>query len=100
MENKEYTISSQTMRDIMDKIPQDKWSFVIRDMEAMLNQTSAVLTVIEATSNALELGLPVSELVQMKDEIVWIDDGKCENEIRFTDEDSKEIGSIKFEGEK
>lgn len=100
MENKEYTISSQTMRDIMDKIPQDKWSFVIRDMEAMLNQTSAVLAAIEVTSNALELGLPVSELVQMKGEVVWIDDGKCENEIRFTDEDNKEISSIKFEGEK
>lgn len=100
MENKEYTISSQTMRDIMDKIPQEKWGFVIRDMEAMLNQTSAVLTVIEATSNALELGLPVSELVQMKDEIVWIDDGKCENEIRFSDVDGNEIGGVKFEDEK
>lgn len=93
---KQYEISSKTIRDIMEKIPQEKWPFVIRDLEAMLNQTAATLSTVGALSNLLGLGAKTSEIVQMKETIVWVDDGKCENKIEFTDHSDQKIGSIKF----
>ena len=94
MENKEYKISNQTIKDIIDNIPKEKWASVMRDMEAMLNQVSGTIELIKVTAGAL--GLESSELIDMGDSITWVDDGKCENEINFVDEDGNNHGGIKF----
>lgn len=94
MENKEYKISNQTIKDIIDNIPKEKWANVMRDMEAMLNQVSGTIELIKVTAEAL--GLESSELINMGDSITWVDDGKCENEINFVDEDGNKHGGIKF----
>ena len=100
MEHDTYEISSQTIRDIMDTIPQDKWEHVLTDMSAILKQAKAVMTVIEAAGQHLiDENVKASDLIQMSETITWVDDGKHENEINFVDENDKDIGGIKFGGE-
>lgn len=94
MENKKYEISNQTVKDIINNIPKEKWTYVMRDMEAMLNQVSGAIELIKVTAEAL--GLESSELIDMGDSITWVDDGKCENEINFTDENGNDHGGVKF----
>ena len=102
MQNKTYEISAQTIIDIMNNIPKEKWDAVITDMADLLKQTKVIASVFEV---AIETQggekVPFSDLMQMKDTIQWIDDGKNENEIGFLDANNNEkpIGSIKF-GEK
>ena len=96
MEHDKYELNAATMRDIVDKVPQDKWHLVLRDMGEMLNQTQAVLGAVGSVAKALGVDVPVSELVKMQDSITWVDDGKCKNEITFTDENDEQVGSIKF----
>jgi len=116
MQNKTYEISAQTIIDIMNNIPKEKWDAVITDMADLLKQTKVIASVFEVAietqggekvpfSDLMQMKdgekVPFSDLMQMKDTIQWIDDGKNENEIGFLDANNNEkpIGSIKF-GEK
>ena len=99
MEHKTYEISAQTIIDIMNNIPKEKWEAVITDMADLLRQTKAVASMVELAVEHLE-GEKVlfSEVMQMKETIRWVDDGKHENELGFLDanDNEKPLGSIKF----
>lgn len=94
MEHKEYKISNQTIKDIINNIPKDKWTSVISDLQECLNQAGAVMELIGLV--AKESGLDTSEILDMGDTITWIDDGKCENEFNFVDQEGNQQGNIKF----
>lgn len=89
----EYEISNQTIKDIINNIPKDKWSYVMRDMEAMLHQVSGTIGLIKVAAEAM--GVDPTEMIDMGDTITWVDDGKCENQINLVDEDDNNVG-IKF----
>ncbi|AUS00762.1 hypothetical protein NVP1278O_27 [Vibrio phage 1.278.O._10N.286.54.E8] len=74
-----YEISNQTLKDIIDNIPEEKWDAVMVDLGAMLKQVSGAMKVIKATAEVL--GLDPSEVVQIGETMTWVDDGKCENSI-------------------
>lgn len=93
-EHKEYKISNQTIKDIIDNIPEEKWPSVMRDMEAMLTQVSGTIELIKVAANGL--GVNSTDLIDMGDSITWVGDGKCENEINFVDECGSNHGGIKF----
>ena len=97
MSNKEYDISAQTLRDIVNNIPSDKWDLVMRDMSAMLVQAKSLIDLIEVAGQVvIDDSFKAADIIQLQESIKWVDDGKCENEIGFVDEDGNGHGSIKF----
>lgn len=87
-----YEISNQTLKDIIDNIPEDKWDSVMVDFGAMLKQASDTMKVIKTTAEVL--GIDPSEIIQLGDTMTWVDDGKCENSITFTD--GARVGEMTF----
>lgn len=94
MEYPVYEISNATIKDIINKIPKEKWHLVMRDMQAMLEQVHGTVELLKLSADAI--GVDSTDLIDMGDTIDWVDDGKCENEILFTDENNEKSGSIKF----
>lgn len=94
MEYPVYEISNATIKDIINKIPKEKWHLVMRDMQAMLNQMHGTIEALKLSAEAL--GIDSTELINMGETIDWVDDGKCENEILFTDQNDKQHGGLKF----
>ncbi|CAM0042425.1 hypothetical protein VPHK435_0034 [Vibrio phage K435] len=78
-----YEISNQTLKDIIDNIPEEKWDAVMVDLGAMLKQVSGTMKVIKTVAEVL--GLEPSEVVQLGETMTWVDDGKCENSIMLQD---------------
>ena len=101
MEHQQYEISSQTIKDIVDNVPMDKWEHVAQDLYDMLKQTKAIATVIQVTAEHLtgDDGVKMSDLVGFDETITWVDDGKHENEFNFVDEAGQKVENIKFGGE-
>ena len=89
-----YEISNQTLKDIIDNIPEDKWDSVMVDLGEMLKQVSGTMKVIKTTAEVL--GIDPSEIIQLGDTMTWVDDGKCENSITFTDGDGAQVGEMTF----
>ncbi|AUR98860.1 hypothetical protein NVP1256O_21 [Vibrio phage 1.256.O._10N.286.45.F8] len=89
-----YEISNQTLTDIIDNIPEEKWDAVMVDLGAMLKQVSGTMKVIKATAEVL--GVDPSEIIQLGETMTWVDDGKCENSIAFTDGDDAQVGEMTF----
>ncbi|AUR90678.1 hypothetical protein NVP1149O_24 [Vibrio phage 1.149.O._10N.286.55.A12] len=90
-----YEISNQTLKDIIDNIPEEKWDAVMVDLGAMLKQVSGTMKVIKTAAEVL--GLDPSEVVQLGETMTWVDDGKCENFISLTDiNDGSEVGKMTF----
>ena len=89
-----YEISTQTLKDIIDNIPEEKWDAVMVDLCEMLKQVSGTMKVIKTTAKVL--GLDPSEVVQLGETMTWVDDGKCENSISFTDSDDAQVGEMTF----
>lgn len=75
MEYPVYEISNATIKDIINKIPKEKWHLVMRDMQAMLEQMHGTIELLELSAEAL--GIDSTELINMGETIDWIDDGKC-----------------------
>lgn len=94
MEYPTYEISNATIKDIINKIPKEKWHLVMRDMQAMLNQMHGTIELIKLSAEAL--GVDSTDLIHMGETIDWVDDGKCENEINFTGENGEVAGGVKF----
>ncbi|CAH9013429.1 conserved hypothetical protein [Vibrio phage 455E52-1] len=78
-----YEISNQTLKDIIDNIPEEKWDAVMVDLGAMLKQVSGTMKVIKTTAEVL--GIDPSEIIQLGETMTWVDDGKCENSIMLQD---------------
>ena len=90
-----YEISNQTLKDIIDNIPEEKWDAVMVDLGAMLKQVSGTMKVIKTAAEVL--GLEPSEVVQLGETMTWVDDGKHENFISLTDiNDGSEVGKMTF----
>ena len=96
MEYPTYEISNATIKDIINKIPKEKWHLVMRDIQAMLNQMHGTIELIKFSAEAL--GVDATDMIQIGDTIQWVDDGKCENEIKFSCDDGSEAG-LKFTSE-
>jgi hypothetical protein len=93
MEYPEYEVSNQTLKDIINNIPEDKWDAVMFDLGAMLKQVSGTMKVIKATAEVLNVD--PTDVVQLGDTMTWVDDGKCENSIAFTNGE-EEVAEMKF----
>lgn len=89
-----YEISNQTLKDIIDNIPEEKWDAALVDLGALLKQVSGTMQVIKTTAEVL--GLDPSEVVQLGETMKWVDDGKCENSIAFTDGDGAQVCEMTF----
>jgi hypothetical protein len=99
---KQYKIRTATIKDIMDKIPPEKWDECIDEMRVALKQISATVDAIKLMTDALAKAsgevINLSEVVQFPDEITWVDDGLGKNTINIRDVDSGEIaGSIELD---
>ena len=88
-----YEISNQTLKDIIDNIPEEKWDAVMVDLGAMLKQVSGTMKVIKTAAEVL--GLDPSEVVQLGETMAWVDDGKCENSIMLQN-DGDHVSEMTF----
>lgn len=92
----EYKLNSATIRDIIDKVPMEKWDEVIDEMKSMVNQTGAVVKLVGITAEAM--GMKASEVMQFPEEITWIDDGLGQNTVHMRDGESGDnIADLVFE---
>jgi hypothetical protein len=102
MEDKKYKLSTTTLKDIIDKIPPEKWDEVFGEMIDAVKQIKgtmdAVSMMVEAISEASGESVNMSEVLKFPDEITWIDDGLGVNTVGFINGDTGERhGEIKFE---
>ena len=83
---KEYKLNTVTIKDIINNIPEDKWDEVFEEMQTTVKQVRGVMKLLKVTAEAMNM--PVTDVAQFPDEITWIDDGKRENTIKFTNEET------------
>lgn len=96
---KEYELSTATIQDIMNKVPQEKWCDVLSELPEYMEQMQCTLNLMKITADAL--GMDASALIERPETFTWVDDGKRDNTIGFDSAETGEhIGDIKFEGEK
>lgn len=79
----------------MNKIPKDKWDEVFDELRVSVQQISGVIDIIKITADSMSID--ASEALNFPDEITWINDGKSENTIQFSNgENGDKQGEIKF----
>ncbi len=94
--SKEYKLNTATMKDIINNIPEDKWDEVFEEVSIAVKQIKGVMTLLKVTAEAMDM--PITDIAQFPDEITWIDDGKRENTVTFSDQDTGDsVGEIKLE---
>jgi len=91
----QYELSTQTIKDIMDKVPRERWNDCLDEMKVALAQVAAVVDVIRVAAESM--GVNPSEVIQYPSTIKWVDDGLNQNTVRFREGESGEIaGEVKL----
>lgn len=98
-ESKQYEISTQTIKDIIDKVPQERWNDCLEEMKVALAQVAAVVEAIGVA--AASMGINPSDAIQYPETIKWVDDGLNQNTVRLRNGDDGEIlGELKMSTER
>lgn len=99
----EYKISTQTIKDIINNIPEDKWDTVFDEMKVAAMQINVVIKGVRAVLGGFaesngEEKIDFAKVVGFPDEITWKDDGLATNTINIRDGESGEnLGSFEFD---
>lgn len=91
MHNK-YEISSETIKDVINKVPPDRWDDCLDELKSVFDHLAAVIGVIN--EGAQTLGVTAADVAGIKSTITWIDDGRREHTTRLRN--GGEVADIKI----